>query len=305
MEIKDLRIFQSVAKHGSVSKAAKELNYVQSHVTARVRLLEATLRTQFFYRTSRGMILNSDGKKLLSYAQRILSTVDEMVKAVQDSDHPAGSLSLGTVETVIKLPIVLSDFHKKYPKVDLSLVTGVTEQLINEVLNYRLEGAFVTAFDHHPLLIQHKVFHEELVIISNKKFVYENLKNEALLVFHSGCSYRARLKNWLQDEGITFPKIMEFGTLETILGGVVSGLGVSLVPRSTVVHLEQDGLIQCYPVPEKYSRISTVFIQRTDTYLTHSMMKFIETITSYNNKKHPAKSVESFHHPLIVAGEVF
>lgn len=282
MEIKDLRIFQSVANYGSVSKAARELNYVQSHVTARIRLLETTLRTQVFHRSSRGMILTSDGKKLLSYSKKILSMVDEMVKVVQDTEHPAGSLSLGTVETVIKLPIVLSAFHKKYPKVELSLVTGVTEQLVNEVLNYRLEGAFVTAFDHHPHIIQHEVFHEELVLISNKKLTYEDLKEEALLVFHSGCSYRARLKSWLHDEGITAPKIMEFGTLETILGGVVSGLGVSLVPRSTVGHLEADGLIQCNPIPEQYSKISTVFIQRADTYLTNSMKKFIETITSFN-----------------------
>ncbi len=278
-----MRIFQAVAYHGSVSKAAKELNYVQSHITTRINLIEKALQTRLFHRYSRGMILNSDGKKLLSYTQNILSMVDEMVKVVQDSDNPTGSLEFGTVETVMKLPIVLSTFHKKYPNVDLSLVTGVTEQLVKDVVNFKLDGAFVTAFDQQPHIIQHELFQEDLVLITNKKkMAIEDLKNEPLLVFHTGCTYREKLRNWLKDEGITTPKIMEFGTLETILGGVVSGLGVSLVPKSAVSHLETDGLIQCHSIPEKYSKISTVFIHRADTYMTKAVEKFIETVRNFN-----------------------
>src|SRR5699024_5600005 len=72
MEIKDLLIFQCVAHHGSISKAANELCYVQSHVTARIKSLESKLETQLFHRHSRGTTLNSEGKKLLSYSQKIL-----------------------------------------------------------------------------------------------------------------------------------------------------------------------------------------------------------------------------------------
>ncbi|WP_434120853.1 helix-turn-helix domain-containing protein [Salinicoccus roseus] len=54
MEIKDLRIFQSVAEAGSISKGAKALNFVQSHVTARIKALETELDTQLFLRHSRG-----------------------------------------------------------------------------------------------------------------------------------------------------------------------------------------------------------------------------------------------------------
>lgn len=101
--------------------------------------------------------------------------------------------------------------------------------------------------------------------------------------------------NWLKDEGFTSKKIIEFGTLETILGGVVSGLGISLVPRSSVTHLEADGLIRCHSIPEKYSEISTVFIQRANDYLTKSMEKFIETITNFNNqRKKPVSKVAHF-----------
>ena len=54
MELRDLQIFKSVANNGSVSHAAKELNYVQSNVTARIKLLEKELKTPLFYRHKKG-----------------------------------------------------------------------------------------------------------------------------------------------------------------------------------------------------------------------------------------------------------
>lgn len=285
MEIKDMRIFEAVATYGSVSKAAKELNYVQSHVSARINYIETSLQTILFHRYSRGMILNSEGKKLLTYTKKIVSMIDEMVKVVQDSNIPSGSLELGTVETVIKLPNILSSFLKKYPAVDLALVTDVTDKLVNDVLNYRLDGAFVTGFAPMPNIIQHEVFHEDLVLIANKEIDFDTLAGESMLVFNQGCSYREKLISWFENEGFTSPKIIEFGTLEMILGGVISGLGVSLVPKSSVSHIEAAGLIRCHSIPEKFSKISTVFIHRADVYLTKSLEKFIESITGFSNQR--------------------
>ncbi|QQK77243.1 LysR family transcriptional regulator [Salicibibacter cibarius] len=279
MEIKDLKIFKSVAFYGSVSKAAHELNYVQSHVTTRIQLLEKELQTQLFHRNSRGMILNPEGKKLLSYTENLLTTLDEMVKVVQDSDQPSGELDLGTVETVIRLPHILSAYHNDYPNVDLSLVTDVTENLVEQVLAHKIDGAFVTGFEEHPKITQHKVFHEELTLISNnEEMSLDEFAHKPLLVFKQGCSYRAKLTAWIQAEGIHPANIIEFGTLETILGCVVSGLGVTLLPKSTVHHLEEEGLVRCMNLPEQYSHVTTVFIRRSDAYLTNSMRKFIETI---------------------------
>lgn len=124
MEISDLRIFQAVAELGSVSKAAKELNYVQSNVTARIQQMELKLGTELFYRHRRGMSLNPEGKKLLGYTQKILAMMEEMKLAFQDEEDPSGPLLVGSVETVSCLPDILSAYHKKYPRVDLSLMTG-------------------------------------------------------------------------------------------------------------------------------------------------------------------------------------
>ncbi|TRM10542.1 LysR family transcriptional regulator [Lentibacillus cibarius] len=282
MEIKDLLIFQSVAHHGSISKAADELCYVQSHVTARIKSLESNLKTELFHRHSRGTTLNSEGKKLLHYSEKILVMLDEMEKAFQDSNSPSGTLEIGTVETVINLPSILSAYCRNYPNVDLSLTTDVTKELIHQVLNRKLDGAFVAGFNQHPEIEQVEVFQEKLVLISNNEHIsFEDLKRKPLLVFSKGCSYRAKLESWLYDEGVINASVLEFGTLETILGSVKSGLGISLVPQSTVHQLEQNGAIHCHKIPDKYSNISTFFIWHAESYVTSTMEKFIDTVQEF------------------------
>lgn len=281
MEFKDLEIFQLVAEKGTLTEAAKELNYVQSNITSRIRKLENEMNTPLFNRHRRGMSLTPEGKKLLTYSEKILSLKKEMKHAVQTNQEPSGKLEIGTVETVIHLPTILSSYVKKYKNVDLSLFTGVTQELEEKVLHHKLDGAFITESDFHPDLVSIEVFQEELVLISDNRISsLDELIEEPVLCFSKGCGYRARLAAWYKDESIVPKKIMEFGTLETILRSTAMGLGVTFVPKSVVCHLEQDEQIKFHKLPDQYSKVKTVFIRRADTFLTPTIEKFIETIKS-------------------------
>ncbi|MBE1444099.1 LysR family transcriptional regulator [Paenibacillus sp. OAS669] len=285
MDINDLKIFQTVAEQGSVSKAAKELSYVQSNVTARIQQLEHELGTTLFSRHRKGVALNADGRKLLEYTQKILKLMDDMKQAFHDQEDPSGPLLIGTVETVSSLPALLSAYCKQYPRVDLSLVTGVTEHLMNEVLQYQLDGAFVTGPIQHAEMEQDYLIEEDLVLIAKKDEAFSSLEHcldKPLLVFRAGCGYRARLVQWLGQQGVAPAKIMEFGTLETILAMVSSGLGISLVPKSTIRHLEADGGLRCFTLPEQFSRITTVFIRRRDSLLGATMQKFLDNVSEFH-----------------------
>ncbi|WP_405099384.1 LysR family transcriptional regulator [Oceanobacillus sp. FSL H7-0719] len=284
MEFKDLEIFQIVAEKGTITEAAKELNYVQSNITSRIKKLEKELNTPLFNRHRRGMTLTPEGKKLLIYSEKIMALTKEMKKAVQSKNEPSGKLEIGTIETVFHLPNLLAAFDKKYKNVELSLFSGVTNKLEEKVLNHKLDGAFVTKANFSPEIVAKDVFNEELVLISNRQIpTFEEVIKQPILCFSKGCGYRARLETWYNDQKITPHKVMEFGTLETILRSVVVGLGIAFVPKTTVAHLEQSNLIQSHKLPEKYSSITTVFIRRADTFLTTTLQKFIETIDSEND----------------------
>ncbi|MBN3525222.1 LysR family transcriptional regulator [Paenibacillus apiarius] len=279
MESGDLRIFQAVAREGSITKAAQALNYVQSNVTNRVQQLEAELEIQLFYRTNRGMKLTASGQNLLEYADKILYLLDEAVKSTQHAEHPAGPLRLGALETTsaIHLPQLMAGYHKKFPEVKLSLITGDTHALLQKVLHYELDGAFIYGPLAHPDIEQFTAFEEELVLVSEP--CESNLKEllaRPLLFFGAGCSHRARTERLLLEEGITPNHIMEFGTLESILGGVSAGLGVSLLPKSLVAGRESTGEICSYRLPEPYREVNVLFVYRRDLFMTNAFRTFID-----------------------------
>ncbi|MFS0646592.1 LysR family transcriptional regulator [Siminovitchia sp. 179-K 8D1 HS] len=283
MDVKDLEIFQTVAKHKSVSKAAAQLNYVQSNVTNRIHKLESELETLLFHRNNRGVVITSAGEILLAYTDKILNLFKEAKEAVKDREMPSGPLSIGATDitTAVRLPSVLSSYHERYPDVHLSLKTGSTDELVNEVLNYNLDGAFITDCIDHPKIVQEPLIEEELVFIMGpstpKIEKLKDLQKRTILVFRTGCTYRAKLEQWLREEGIFPVKKIEFGTIEGMLGCVKAGLGAALVSRRISKQLKDEGGIVCYPVPEKFKHVTTVFIRRRDVPVPNALEKFLDT----------------------------
>lgn len=286
MDFHLLKVFFTTANEGSLSKAAQKLNYAQSNVTYKIQQLEADLQTQLFYRHNRGITLTPSGMTLVPYAEKILHSIEEARLAVSNSSIPSGPLAIGSMETTaaVRLPMLLTRYHKQCPEVDFSLITGPTEQHLQSVLHYELNGAFVAGPVEHPDILQEKVINEELVIVTPTSHPpiasISELNLRTLLVFRSGCSYRAKLQQLLHEHGVLPVKMMEFGTLETIIGCVSAGLGISLLPRSIVAQSEQQGLIRCH-IPEKSLLVTTVFIRRKDALITTAFEAFLTEMRSY------------------------
>ncbi len=284
MNSDDLMIFLAVAEEGAITKAASRLGYVQSNVTARVQQLESDLDTPLFYRHSRGMTMTAAGKTLFDYAQRVQHLLQETRLAVQDSPFPKGALTIGSLETTaaVRLPRLLAAYHRAYPEVDVALVTGPTEYLVEQVLHYKVDGAFVSGPIDHPDLCKEAAFPEELVLVSEPTALdMHTLRTKPLLAFHPGCSYRSRLEQWVHSKGILLPKIMEFGSLEAIVSGVSAGLGISLLPKSVTGKLEAQGVLRSHALPDPYGSVQTLFIRRTDLFVTSAFRAFVKDILQY------------------------
>ncbi|MCY8110530.1 LysR family transcriptional regulator [Bacillus spizizenii] len=284
MELRDLQIFKSVAHHKSITGAAKELSYVQSNVTARIKQLENELKAPLFNHHKKGVSLSPEGRKKIEHVNKILKDVEKLKQAFLDSDVPSGILKIGTVETVRILPTILASYYKKYPNVDLSLEAGLTEELIIKVTNQELDGAFISGPIKNSILEQYDVYTEKLTLVTtNKTFNIEDFLTTPILVSNRGCGYRSRLEHWLQDEGLLPNRILEFNILETILNSVALGLGITVVPETAVMQLSAAGKVYCHPLPEEYSCIPTIFIRHKDAYLTNSMHSLLQTIAEHKN----------------------
>src|SRR6202045_1978394 len=208
MDAADLRVFQSVADTGSMNKAALVLNTVQSNVTARIKSLEDEVGFALFERTSRGVTLTAAGRRLLPFAARAARLLDDARRAIADDGTPSGALVVGSLETTaaLRLSPILAEFAATYPAVDLSLRTGTSCELVDQVLDRSLEGAYVCGPVNHPDLLVEPFAREELVILTAPAVAaFDALAATPelrIIVLKIGCSYRLQLEALLARRGI-------------------------------------------------------------------------------------------------------
>jgi LysR family transcriptional regulator, cell division regulator len=281
MDVSDLRMFESVARLGSMKRAAEQLNTVQSNVTARIRALEEDLGVPLFHRHARGVTATQAGRRMLPFAARMAKLLADARAAATDDGAPNGLLHVGSLETTtaLRLAPLLSRFTLAYPEVRLIVTTGTSAALVTEVLDYRLDGAFVVGPVDHPDLYGQVAFEEELVLVTPPSVSCPKaltLNGELkTIVFRLGCSYRQRLENLLGEMGIANARPLELGSLDAIIACVEAGVGVTLLPRGVVATAAQAGRIAAHTLPHARAHAETIFIRRTDTYLSSAMKAFL------------------------------
>jgi len=282
MDAADLRIFQSVAGLGSMNKAALELNTVQSNVTARIRSLEDEVGFALFERTNRGVTLTAAGKRLLPFAARAARLLDDARRAVADEGTPSGILTIGSLDTTAALHLspILAAFVATYPEVDLSLRTGTSCELVEQVLNRQLDGAYVCGPADHPDLLVEPFVREELVILTASAITsFEALIKKPdlkIIVLKAGCSYRLQLEAMLARRGVVGVRQLEFGTLEAIISCVSAGVGVTLLPRALIGSVWENGRVHVHPLPNDEGQVETIFIRHRKAFTSSALHAFLD-----------------------------
>jgi DNA-binding transcriptional LysR family regulator len=284
MDAADLRTFESVARHASMNRAANELNTVQSNVTARIRSLEEELGVALFHRHNRGVELTAAGRRLLPFAKQMARLIDDARNAVKDEGIPRGPLVIGTLETTaaLRMPDVLASFALAHPQVELVLRTGTTEELVEDVLQYRLDGAFVAGPVDHENLFAERVFEEEMVLVTARVVgsIAQIVKSAGLktIVFRRGCSYRTRLDAILAKHGVAASVPLEFGSLDAIIGCVAAGVGITMLPRGVIERAWREGRVAIHELPPDDARVDTVFVRRHDVHASSAMNAFLSVV---------------------------
>jgi DNA-binding transcriptional LysR family regulator len=168
----------------------------------------------------------------------------------------------------------------------LVVSTGTTAKLLLDVIDSRLDGAFVAGPVTHPDLLQEAIFTEELVLVTSTavRSVRDLAKIAELrtVVFQFGCSYRQRLESYLASRGIVVAKPLEFGSLDTILSCVSAGIGVTLLPKGVVAEAVNAGRVAMHRMPQNQAKVQTLFIRRRDSYQSSALIAFLQLTRDFH-----------------------
>ncbi|OQP68618.1 LysR family transcriptional regulator [Niastella populi] len=281
MNTNDLNLFEAVAHHGSFTKAAEAMFTVQSNVTARIKNLEEEFGAALFTRTNRKVELTAAGETLMRYSKQLNNLLEEAKRLIGKTDVVRGQIKIGFLETIMTLkgPELVNLLSAKFPFVELDFRSAMKPVLINDVLNYKLDAAFVSAPLDNSELKQIKIKEEKVVVVApaDCKSLNDLIKRKPLkaIVFDQGCVFRARLDSWLVSKGIAQYHKTVMNSIEGVINFIESGIGCSVLPAEIISTFYSGRKIKTFALPRELGLMTTILVYRKDVTPSPALKAFI------------------------------
>ena len=247
MNLNHLRVFASVAEHGSLTRAARELNVSQPAISKQLGDLEQDLGTQLVDRLPRGVRLTEAGEVLLTHAQRILQAERAAQQDLRDlRGLGRGKLSVGASTTVgsYLVPSLMGELHRQHPGVQLDLTIANTATVQSAVLENSCDVGLIEGFVSSDLLAVETLIADDMVGIAapshpalrQAPLRAAALRDLPLLMREQGSGSREVIEAALRKRALDVTPVMSLGSTEAIKSAVIHGLGIAIVSRLTVEH---------------------------------------------------------------------
>lgn len=278
MELRHLITLKTIVERGGFKKAAEHLGYAQSSVTTHIKELEEEVGKPLFDRLGKKVILTHNGQRFLSYAVKI---IDLYTQALNTDEEPTGDLTIGISEslTIGRIPSILLEYKKAYPKVNLSLKSIENYQVTSSLQNGDIDLALILEKDDWslPELNCEILKRERMVLISPPK--QEN--SRTVLYTEKSCSYKSVFDHYINYKQMDVKESLDFQSIEAIKQCVRSGLGISLVPYFSVKEELESNKLNGEEVAPEHPAISTFLTYHKDKWLSPSMNSMISLIRSH------------------------
>ena len=226
MDLNLLKVFIEVANTKSISQAAKQLEFTQSNVTLRIKQLEKNIGYSLFHRTNRGVILTNEGEKLYPFAIDIVKKVEEAKNQMRNIDFQE-VLKIGSTQTFTTSNLMpfIERLNKDFSKMKLEFKVASSLDLIEKLLDYQIDIAFVNGNPKHKDIEILNIFEEKMVLVEPKEKKAQN----TIFVFKKSCANCLFLENYIKDTKEETYKTVELENYELILGCINAGYGVGLL----------------------------------------------------------------------------
>lgn len=274
MDIHHLKIFVSVYKHKSFSKASEELHLTQPTVSDHIKTLEEELSLRLFDRLGRTIVPTKEAEALYAHAVEILEKADQIREVVgQFKKDVSGELVIGasSIPGTYLMPSIIAAFKKIHPETSFQLIVSDSSDIVGRVLRHELligiVGAKLTNHQIHyvPFMQDELIAVASPSVMKDSTITLQDLTRIPMILREEGSGTRREVEKILETRGITPGEIKIagiFGSTDAVKQAVKVGLGISIVSKFSVTDE-----LRCKVLKE--IRLKDVQMKRNFYIITH------------------------------------
>ena len=241
--IRQLRYFEALARHGHFGRAAEACAITQPSMSMQIKDLEDSLGAPLFERGARRVRLTSFGEEFALRVHDVLRSVDELGDLARASrERLSGRLRIGVIPTVAPylLPTLIGALTRIYAGLDIHVRETLTQKLIRELAEGRLDTAIVALPVSEPSFTEMALFSEDFVLVRPREDEgkpapnVEALREMRLLLLEEGHCFRDQALSFCNMHSAPPRELLDASSLSTLVQMVSAGIGVTLIPEMAV-----------------------------------------------------------------------
>jgi len=289
LNFNQLRVFYYAAKNLNYTAAASELFISQPAVTVQVKSFEEFCNLKLFKKRGRRIYLTDEGKSLYAYAAKIFKFEKEIENVIDDMrELKRGVLSLGTTKAYARyfMPLMITTFHRNFPKINIQLNEGSSLDMIHSLLDFKIEVAVIAKAEDNLEVNFSPFSQEEMAVIMSlnhslakaKSITFKDLAEELFIMKEKGSGTRKLVEESFEKEECQPNILMETSNTEFIKQLVQRGEGVSFLVKEAVAAELKENKLATVPLsgPKIYLDVSIAYLK--GQILSPSAKAFVDTL---------------------------
>jgi len=304
LEIRQLKAFVAIAETGTFTAAALRVHVTQAAISMQIRQLENEVGAKLFVRAPRHVILTEAGEHLLQRARQILLEHDSALEEIAElAGAERGRLRIGSASAMVltePLPKILNAIRKQHPQAEVTVVSGTSEALVEQILGGELDLAFVSLPVEARGVQTERLSEDQLVAIGSPRHRLAKqrtvsaytLAGEKLILGERGGNTRRLIDQFFAQAGVSLKVTMELSRQAAIKRMVEEDMGVGIVPLQSVREEVEKGRLVRWWIEGAHINWELGIARLSSGYASPIMHSFIRAAKFYfagENEKPPPK----------------
>ena len=287
MEIRQLRAFVAIAESGTFTAGALRVHVTQAAISMQIRQLETEIGAKVFVRAPRHVILTEAGEQLLRRARHILREHDAALDEIAElAGAERGRLRIGSASAMVlseQLPAILKELRKQHPAAEISVISGTSEVLVDQILGGEVDVAFVSLPVDVRGIKTERLSQDQLVAIASPRHKLAKqrtisaytLAGERLILGERGGNTRRLIDQFFAQAGTSLHVAMELSRQQAIKRMVEEDMGVGIVPLQSVMEEVDKGRLIRWWIEGAQINWELGIAQLSNGYDSPIMQKFV------------------------------